>query len=269
MVAQKKVQSFQLFSQYPDSVGRVDRHMDRQTNSHQHLYQHSQQKHCATRFFSPLTRLFLKLMTTLNYLNFKPWRFMTAQKDSFAMKTGSDLSSTALSVRAVVSHSWYKQRAVVRKQNIEQSKVDEKEKLGETPFSANKLTFHQVPLHIPFTFIGLSPCSITKVLTGADYSNKSCGPRGGVTQRTGMQKGLPEGQHWPGLEPCPKDGWHPLTPISTLNLSLCCAHSSPLWLPVFQNSCFPTILQFSSCYSSLAHCFISLPNSLINITFFI
>ncbi|TNN51129.1 hypothetical protein EYF80_038650 [Liparis tanakae] len=47
---------------------------------------------------------------------------------------------------------------------------------------------------------------ITKVLTGADYSNKSCGPRGGVTQRTGMQKGLPEVQQGPGPEPCPEDG---------------------------------------------------------------
>lgn len=57
----------------------------------------------------------------------------------------------------------------------------------QTYFSSGAITR---PIHI----IGLRPCSITKVLTGADYPNKSCGPRGGVTQRTGMQKGLPEGQ---------------------------------------------------------------------------
>lgn len=76
----------------------------------------------------------------------------------------------------------------------ENGKERTKRKISETPFSANKLTFHQVLVHFPFTFIGLNPCSITKVLTGADYSNKSWGRRGGVTQRTGMQKGLPEGQ---------------------------------------------------------------------------
>lgn len=94
---------------------------------------------------------------------------------------------------AGVSHSGYKQRAMGRKQNTEKKEWT-KRKNSETPFSANKLTFHQVLLHVPFTFIGLNPCSITKVLTGADYSNKSCGRRGGVTKRTGMQKGLPEGQ---------------------------------------------------------------------------
>lgn len=61
-------------------------------------------------------------------------------------------------------------------------------------FLSVQLTFHQVLLHVSFTFTGLSPCSITKVLTGADYSNKSWSHRGGVTQRTGMQTGLPEVQ---------------------------------------------------------------------------
>lgn len=110
---------------------------------------------------------------------------MTAS-EVFAIKTGLGFSST---VCAVVSKS----KAKKAKHGGEE-KWTEKEKLRETPFSANKLTFHQVLLHVPFTLIGLSPCSITKVLTGADYSNKSCGCRGGVTQRTGMQKGLPEDQ---------------------------------------------------------------------------
>lgn len=80
-------------------------------------------------------------------------------------------------------------------QSEEKTKRTKREKLWRTPFSANQLTFHQVLLQVPFTIIGLSPCSITKVLTGADYFNKSYRTRGvGVTQRTGMQKGLPEGQ---------------------------------------------------------------------------
>lgn len=104
-----------------------------------------------------------------------------------------------------------KQRAVGRKQNIEWKEEQKGTKRktnsqGLLSGQTNKLTFLQVLLHIAFTFIGLSPCSITKVLTGADYYNKSCGPRGGVTQRTGMQKGLPEVQQGPGPEPCPEDG---------------------------------------------------------------
>lgn len=60
-----------------------------------------------------------------------------------------------------------------------------------------KRTFHQALLRVSFTLPGLGSCSRTKVLTAADYSNKSRSFRGGVTQRTGMQKGLPEGPEWP------------------------------------------------------------------------
>lgn len=76
----------------------------------------------------------------------------------------------------------------------ERQKNRQKGKNPEFPFSANKLTFHQLLLHILFTFIGLDPRSITKVLTGSDYCNKSCSHRRRVTKRTGMLKGLLEGQ---------------------------------------------------------------------------
>lgn len=133
----------------------------------------------------------------------------------------------------MVSCPWCKCQAVGRKSTAERKKVDQQKKLYGTSFSANKLTFHQVLLHVPFTFIGLRPCSITKVLTGVDYPNKSCGPRAGVNQRTGMQKGLPEGQHWPGLEPCPKSAWQPPPWHWTFPSA---AHIFPLLLPVLSLS---------------------------------
>lgn len=101
----------------------------------------------------------------------------------FPLKQALVLTSCASPEQAVVSHLWQKEKDLWWKQNTKRERKKEKwtkrEKVAETPFSANKLTFHQVLLHVPFTFIGLSPCSITKVLTGADYSNTSSAPEEG------------------------------------------------------------------------------------------
>jgi len=73
----------------------------------------------------------------------------------------------------------------------------------QTYFSSGAITR---PIHIFW-----SESSITKVLTAADYCNKSAAQGEGHPEDRNSDR-LPEVWHWTGLQPCPKDGSKPSTP---------------------------------------------------------